>query len=167
MIRIKSITEVITNSSTEVYTIYEDGGIDRIKELINLMFKMSKLDVTFEDIFDVVYEIDRWQLMEAFDEWSWNDDVKEILNKYVKNTNDEENETDDDSLWVDKIPYEEQLKVARLYDDDACGMRPPSIEGFYISVKEKLPIDIDKELLEEILDKIDDGMFFDTVAVTS
>ena len=34
-IKVKSITDVITNSSTEVFTIYNDGGIKTILTHIN------------------------------------------------------------------------------------------------------------------------------------
>ena len=36
-IKVKSITDVITNSSTEVFTFYNDGGIKTIKDTIEAL----------------------------------------------------------------------------------------------------------------------------------
>ena len=39
-IRIKSITDVITNSSSEAYTYVDDDSINKVKELINAIIQV-------------------------------------------------------------------------------------------------------------------------------
>ena len=47
---IVSISDVITNSSSEVFCIYDKDSIRRIKELVNSLLPESK---TFDDIFNL------------------------------------------------------------------------------------------------------------------
>ena len=39
--KIKSLTDVITNSSTEVFTIYNKGAINKVKEMVNSILALS------------------------------------------------------------------------------------------------------------------------------
>lgn len=49
-INIHSVIDIITNSSTEIYT-YSDGTIEPLKKLVNEMFKIHGIDKTFDDVF--------------------------------------------------------------------------------------------------------------------
>ena len=40
-IKVGSITDVITNSSTEVFTVYSDNGIDFIKRMVNNILSLK------------------------------------------------------------------------------------------------------------------------------
>lgn len=51
--KIKSITDVITNSSTEVFTCYFKEDLDSVKKIINLVLKTAGSEKTCDDLFDV------------------------------------------------------------------------------------------------------------------
>ena len=53
MIRIKSITDVITNSSTEVYTYFDEDGLEKIKEIVNTIILVSEGHGTFDGYFEI------------------------------------------------------------------------------------------------------------------
>ena len=52
-IRIKSITDVITNSSSEAYTYVDDDSINKVKELINAIIQVVEGKGTCDGYFDV------------------------------------------------------------------------------------------------------------------
>ena len=53
-IKIQSMTDVITNSSTSVFCVYEPQNIDTIKNLVNSILAISG-DYTFDDLFDIKF----------------------------------------------------------------------------------------------------------------
>lgn len=56
-IKIQSMTDVITNSSTSVFCVYEPQNIDTIKRLVNSILAISG-DYTFDDLFDIKFKYD-------------------------------------------------------------------------------------------------------------
>lgn len=54
-INLHSIIDLITNSSTEIYT-YSDGSLAACKEMINEFLMVMQIDQTCDDLFDL--EID-------------------------------------------------------------------------------------------------------------
>lgn len=52
MVKIQSISDIITNSSSEVFVIYDQNGIDTIKTLVNSILKLSKSEYSCDDLFD-------------------------------------------------------------------------------------------------------------------
>ena len=61
--KIKSLTDVITNSSTEVFTVYNKEAANNIKELVNAILALNNetSNLTFDDLFEVDFDID-WEL---------------------------------------------------------------------------------------------------------
>lgn len=57
-ITIQSISGVITNSSSEVYTIYYKEDIDNIKKLVNAILSTAGSDKTFDDLFCIEFIVD-------------------------------------------------------------------------------------------------------------
>jgi hypothetical protein len=51
-INLHSYVNLITNSSTEIYT-YQSSSVEPLKELVNEMLKVFDSDKTFDDIFSV------------------------------------------------------------------------------------------------------------------
>ena len=51
-IKIQSISDVITNSSTEVFIVYDSGNIDSIKHIINAILSIDG-HYTFDDLFTI------------------------------------------------------------------------------------------------------------------
>ena len=52
-IPIHSIVEVITNSSTEIYTMIKEKSAEYIKEFINKILSIAESNVTADDLFDI------------------------------------------------------------------------------------------------------------------
>ena len=58
-IKLHSITDLITNSSTVIFT-YSDGTIKPLKEMVNEMLKTFNTDKTFDEVFDAVVLNEDW-----------------------------------------------------------------------------------------------------------
>ena len=43
VIKIQSVSDIITNSSSEVFMVYDVDGLERIKELVNAVLSLSQL----------------------------------------------------------------------------------------------------------------------------
>lgn len=52
-IEIKSITDVITNSSTEAFTIIPPDSVETIKKAVNELIKLAGVPFTFDDLFEI------------------------------------------------------------------------------------------------------------------
>lgn len=89
--RINSMTDVITNSSTSVFVVYAEHNIDSIKELVNSILAIDGR-YTFDDLFNISLEFDydviehySEELSEEFSEFAQDGaDYEEILMSYDK-----------------------------------------------------------------------------------
>lgn len=54
-IKIQSMTDVITNSSTSVFCVYEPNNLKTIKELVNSILAISG-EYTFDDLFEIKFD---------------------------------------------------------------------------------------------------------------
>ena len=61
--KIKSLTDVITNSSTEIFSVYDKEAVNNIKELVNAILALNNKtsNLTFDDLFEVDFDIN-WEL---------------------------------------------------------------------------------------------------------
>lgn len=58
--KIKSITDVITNSSTEVFAMTSQKSVETLKRMINLLLETSGSTKTCDDLFDIHLEVSSW-----------------------------------------------------------------------------------------------------------
>ena len=58
--KIRSITDVITNSSTEVFAYVDKGTIEKIKELFNLIVSLTSGKGCFDDYFEIYLVPDKY-----------------------------------------------------------------------------------------------------------
>lgn len=154
-IEIQSVIDLITNSSTETFTILSDNAESLIKEVVNSILLAAKSELTFSDLF--VYK-------EEFND-RWEDDYR---GSYIRNFIEDEDTSkygkvllkiydmasDKFSYWegengkaLDFI-YEEIKKVAidngALTYNEFCEQENsncdymPALKTFYIEVKEGL-----------------------------
>lgn len=116
--KINSMTDVITNSSTSVFVVYAESNIDSIKELVNSILAIDGR-YTFDDLFNISLEfnydiIERYseQLSEEFSEFAQdNADYEKILDSF-----DEEKKSRlADELW-DFINYDYEYCNKSPYD---------------------------------------------------
>lgn len=52
-VKIQSVSDIITNSSTEVFMVYDDSAFKNIKELVNTILALAGSDQTFDDLFEI------------------------------------------------------------------------------------------------------------------
>ena len=55
-INIQSISDIITNSSTEVFTMYSSSDVSTIKNIVNAILALNS-DITFDDLFKIEMHI--------------------------------------------------------------------------------------------------------------
>ena len=89
MWNINSITDVITNSSTSVFVVYDEGNIKTIKELVNSILEISG-EYTFDDLFDIQMIVDEAVIGDYFDK---DKITREDIDKY------------EDIYWNSGDPY--------------------------------------------------------------
>lgn len=66
MISIQSVTDIITNSSSEIFVIYRKSDFEFIKEIINELLKLAGSNKTFDDLF----ELKIWTTEEAEEDYA-------------------------------------------------------------------------------------------------
>ena len=126
-----SITDVITNSSTEVFTVYSDNGIDFIKRMVNNILSLKGgNDLKFDDLFNVRYNFELDYIVESGDGEDNLYVVPELSDSEIKewiNLGDDDDKKKDFLL---NLPYEKLLNICTAYEDDEYerrydpGLRP-------------------------------------------
>lgn len=103
VITIQSISDIITNSSTEVYTIYTKNDIKTIKSIVNALLAVNG-DSTFDDLFDIELLIN-----DSVFEYLWNDSTElqqeypseDDFNKYLETCTNQKDLDRFESIWYD------------------------------------------------------------------
>ena len=123
MIKIKSITDVITNSSTEVYTFVDEYGKENLKKFITGILKASGSDKTCDDVFRIRYEL-RYSIHVYWEAWE-----QELIDLYCR-----ENKVERCEFYSLNITEEEKRncieKFIETNETDWDGI--PSKVGFVI-----------------------------------
>lgn len=103
VIKIQSISDVITNSSTEIYTIYTKNDIKTIKRVVDALLAVNG-DSTFDDLFDIgliisdyVFE-DLWDVSPELQEEYPN---KEEFYEYLETCDNQEDLDRFEDIWYD------------------------------------------------------------------
>lgn len=88
MWNINSITDVITNSSTSVFVVYDESNIKTIKELVNSILEISG-EYTFDDLFDIQMIVNEEAIEDYFDKDEiTQEDIDEYQNIYWNSCDD-------------------------------------------------------------------------------
>ena len=103
VITIQSISDIITNSSTEVYTIYTKNDIKTIKSIVNALLAVNG-DSTFDDLFDIELIIN-----DSVFEYLWNDSTElqkeypneDDFNKYLETCTNQKDLDRFEDIWYD------------------------------------------------------------------
>ena len=53
VIKIQSVSDIITNSSTEVFMVYNESAFKSIKELVNTILSLGGCEKKFDDLFEI------------------------------------------------------------------------------------------------------------------
>lgn len=128
--KVKSVTNVITNSSSETFLVVNKNSIETTKNFINAILKASGTGKTCDDLFDITLSLSE-EVEEYWEDWEWKDEYLEkkfaghsIPSDYV-------------------IPEEEKqaflLEKAKKHDWEG-GSDYPLIEGIKIKPKSGVAI---------------------------
>ena len=104
-IKIQSISDVITNSSTEVFIVYDSGNIDSIKYIINAILSIDG-HYTFDDLFTIKMNPAEYVIEDLYKNWEDffpNDPKPESIDDYWEVLN--------------ALPQEELNKIEDAWDN--------------------------------------------------
>ena len=151
-IKVKSITDVINKSQTEVLTFYNKGGIKSIKDTVNAILAInSDNKYTFDDLFEIKYAFE----LDLIDD-DWYDDklflylTEDENNKLVmyKISSEYQDRRYDKYLPFlnNEVSYESQKKIAFAYEDEDYEKQGTVVCGVDITAKK------DSGIKQEIID---------------
>ena len=154
--KIKSLTDVITNSSTEVFTVYNKEAVNNIKELVNAILALNNKtsNLTFDDLFEVDYCFDIYEIEEL---------ISQLAEKLKERGNKEHAEaikatvTTEEELWnysKQNDIYDVVMEIIEEIDNDSYDYR--MVDGIHIKAKNNPNVDkakLDKAV--EMLNNID------------
>lgn len=139
--KIKSLTDVITNSSTEVFTVYNKEAVNNIKELVNAILALNNetSNLTFDDLFEVDYCFDIYEIEELINQLA--EKLKERGNKEhaeaIKTT-----VTTEEELWnysKQNNIYDVVMEIIEEIDNDTYDYR--MVDGIHIKAKNNPNVD--------------------------
>ena len=120
-IKIQSISDIITNSSTEVFCLYSQHDKEEIKKLVNAILAIGNSAVTFDDLFEIKMDVN-WEAA-----YHIYDDYEEISEKY---------KSDDEFFEFLKTLDDDQLKEYEKKMSGCYTDTPMTLyNGYTVSVK--------------------------------
>lgn len=124
--KIQSISDVITNSSTEVFIVYDSGNIDSIKHVINAVLSIDG-HYTFDDLFTIKMNPAEYAIEDMYKDW------EDFF------PNDPKPESIDD-FWefINALSQEELDKYVNIWESGQTYYWEsyPFYEGYSVSIKE-------------------------------
>lgn len=147
LFKIKSITDVITNSSTEVFQRYDESSFDTIKKLVNSILKFSGSNLTFDDLYEFSYDIELDCVLSYYEDY------------LIKNNQGEKAIEFRDADWqkqmemLENEDYELKVELAREYDSNHYDEGYPAIRGYVVSLKRGIDVE-NKELANDIAEQL-------------
>ena len=148
-IKIQSISDIITNSSTEVYTIYSIRDKQTIKDIVNAIMGVGG-DLRFDDIFDIGMIVSEYA---AEDLW---DNSPELQEKFptLNDFNDHLSGLSDEELTVYADKWDD------LYGWDDCR---PFFDGYYVTFKEGVEHTPALEIARKAINRLDSIFIHDAI----
>jgi hypothetical protein len=109
--KIIGFSDIITNSSSEVFTIYTEEGLEQIKKIVDAVLKVGGSELTFDDLFTIELYFD--------EDWAWDEYLDEHPDAIREN-----------------VSTEELLQFCEDHDNE-CYEDNTLIDGFSIVAKDK------------------------------
>lgn len=125
MIKVKSLTDVITNSSTEVYSYVNESSLENLKKFINGILNATGSGFRCDDLFEIKYVLKDGSI----DDY-WNYYEEELSELYCKKAGIDINSFDIDTLTEKE--RENTVLEYSLSKTDGCGNPMPHSIGFVI-----------------------------------
>jgi hypothetical protein len=125
-IKIQSMVDVITNSSTSVFTLYSVHDKNTIRDIVDAILAVNG-NLRFDDLFDI-----RMMWSESAAQYLWEDSTE--LQQQFPNDEDFYN-------YLETLADEELLKYERMWNDD-CSYNydyyTSFFDGYIVTLKEGL-----------------------------
>lgn len=128
VIKVQSISDLITNSSTEVFVVYDSTNINSIKRIVDSILAIDS-SYTFDDLFTIKMLVSEHAIYKMYKEWdkyfpdkSKPDSEDDFFN-YIESLSNSEISTIED-IWIDN-DYS-------TYDWEYS----PFYEGYQVNIKE-------------------------------
>lgn len=126
MFKIQSVSDIITNSSTEVFTIYTSKDLETIKNIVNAILAING-STTFDDLFNIGLMPDEYKIEQLYDE---NADIRE---KYAT--------LDDFDNFINGASDEELQEIAERWQDDHYDYYGNTFfSGYWVTLKEGIEL---------------------------
>lgn len=125
-IKIQSISDVITNSSTEVFIVYDSSNIDSIKQVINAILSIDG-HYTFDDLFTIKMNVAEYAIDDIYKDWE----------NFFPNKPRPESVKEFDE-FINSLPQEELDKYVNIWEGGQTYYwgSYPFYEGYSVSLKE-------------------------------
>ena len=119
-IKIQSISDIITNSSTEVFTVYSRSDLDTVKDIVDAILAIDG-KYTFDDLFTIHMSIDDYAIEDLYND-------SETLQERFR---------DADELYdfISESEYEVVKEFENMYADQYY-YRRTFYNGYYVRIKE-------------------------------
>lgn len=128
VIKVQSISDLITNSSTEVFVVYDSTNIDSIKNIVNAILAIDS-SYTFDDLFTLKMIVSERAIDKMYREWDdyfpgkTKPDSEEDFVNYIDSLSDSELYTMEDN-WIDNDRSTYYWEYDTFY------------EGYQVNIKE-------------------------------
>lgn len=123
-IKIQSISDIITNSSTEIFTVYSRSDLNTVKDIVNAILAIDG-KYTFDDLFTIHMSIDDYAIEDLYND---NESLQERFH-------------DSDELYDLLINADPEVvkEFEDMYSDqfyDRYYYRRTFYNGYYVRIKE-------------------------------
>ncbi len=134
IVKIQSISDLITNSSTEAFVVYDKGNVRDIKNLVNSILSLLDPSKTFDDYFTIEMLINYDDLQRIF--WRYHDDEKCYEDvPELKGFGEMDNE--EAEKFLESLPLERVEEIFEWANDGDGYRRYQLYEGFAVNAKDE------------------------------
>lgn len=131
MITIQSISDLITNSSTEVFIVYDESNINDIKELVNAVLSLEDPSKTFDDYFTIEMLPNYDSISYAF-EYLFDSGVKDYPEVQVFNDLDS---WEEERNYLESLPIDTLKEIVDRANDESWYSTFRLYEGYSVVSK--------------------------------
>lgn len=132
--KIQSISDLITNSSTEAFVVYDKGNIKDIKNLVDAILSLLDPSKTFDDYFTIEMSVNyddlNWIFERYYEDENYYEDIPEFKT-YSEMGVEEARE------FVETLPIERMEEIFDWANDDNWDVRYRLYEGFIVNAKDE------------------------------
>lgn len=133
-INIQSISDLITNSSTEAFVVYDKSNIRDIKNLVNSILSLIDSSKTFDDYFTIEMLINYDDLHWIFDTYCEDEDFYDEVPEFKTYS---EMGYEEAKKFLESLPLEKIKSIFDWANDENYYRRYQLYEGFVVNTKDE------------------------------